>query len=75
MYKIRANVDADERKLSYLRKELALTEPQQEEVKQTEEDSVERLTAAEQAMQAWQQSWESFNQGAAQAQNKAQVQQ
>ena len=75
LYKIRANVDADERKLSDLRKELALTEPQQEEVKQTEEDSVERLTAAEQAMQAWQQSWESFNQGAAQAQNKAQVQQ
>ena len=26
-------------------------------------------------MQAWQQSWEAFNQGAAQAQNKAQVQQ
>jgi chromosome segregation protein len=74
-YKIRANIDADERKLSDLRSELALTEPQQEEVKQTEEDSVERLAAAEQAMQAWQQSWESFNQGAAQAQNKAQVQQ
>jgi chromosome segregation protein len=74
-YKIRADIDSDQRKLGELRHELAQTEPQQAQVRETEEASGLHLTAAEQSMQAWQQSWEAFNQGAAQAQNKAQVQQ
>ncbi len=74
-YKIRADIDADQRKLGELRHELAQTEPQQEQVRETEEASGVQLTEAEQGMQAWQQSWEAFNQSAAQAQNKAQVQQ
>jgi chromosome segregation protein len=74
-YKVRADIDADQRKLGELRHELNQTEPQQEQVQQTEEASAEQLSDAEQAMQVWQQNWETFNQGAAEAQNKAQVQQ
>ncbi|MFT4632615.1 MAG: chromosome segregation protein [Candidatus Pseudothioglobus sp.] len=74
-YKVRADIDADQRKLGELRHELSQTEPQQAEVQQTEEASGEHLSDAEHAMQAWQQNWETFNQGAADAQNKAQVQQ
>jgi chromosome segregation protein len=74
-YKVRADIDADQRRLGELRHELSQTEPQQEQVQQTEEASGEHLSDAEQAMQVWQQTWEAFNQGAAEAQNKAQVQQ
>jgi chromosome segregation protein len=74
-YKVRADIDADQRKLGELRHELSQTEPQQEQVQQTEEASADHLSDTEQAMQVWQQTWEAFNQGAAEAQNKAQVQQ
>ena len=47
-YKIRADIDADQRKLGELRHELAQTEPQQEQVRETEEVSGLQLTDAEQ---------------------------
>ena len=74
-YKIRADIDSDQRKLGELKHELSQTAPQQDQVKAVETASGEQLANAEQAMQDWQQTWERFNQGAAESQNKGEVQQ
>ncbi|MEX2326820.1 MAG: AAA family ATPase, partial [Pseudomonadales bacterium] len=46
-YKIRSDIDGDERKIAGLREELARTEPQRSVVEETEEASGNRLAAAE----------------------------
>jgi chromosome segregation protein len=74
-YKIRADIDSDQRKLGELKHELLQTEPQQNQVRETESASNEDLTAAEQAMAEWQVNWDEFNRIAAESQNKGQVQQ
>ena len=74
-YKIRSDIDNDQRRLGELRHELGQTEPRQDEVRLSEETSGGQLIEAEQAMQAWQQNWEEFNILSAQSQNKGQVQQ
>ena len=74
-FKIRADIDADQRKLGELKHELSQTEPQQSEIKEIEEASVSLLAETEQSMQTWQENWETFNQAAAQSQNQGQVQQ
>ncbi|MGK0342871.1 MAG: chromosome segregation protein, partial [Candidatus Azotimanducaceae bacterium] len=74
-YKIRADIDSDQRKLGELKHELAQTEPQQNQVRELETASQDHLTAAEQAMQEWQGNWDEFNHIAAESQNKGQVQQ
>lgn len=74
-YKIRADIDNDQRKLGELKHELAQTEPQQNQVQQVESESTLQLAAAEEAMQEWQTNWDEFNRLAAEAQNKGQVQQ
>ncbi|MEX0941592.1 MAG: chromosome segregation protein SMC [Pseudomonadales bacterium] len=74
-YKIRSDIDGDERKIAGLREELARTEPQRSVVEETEEASGNRLAAAEQAMQAWQHAWDEFNQTAAASRNRGEVQQ
>ena len=74
-YKIRADIDSDQRKLGELKHELAQTEPQQNLVRETESASSEYLTAAEEAMAEWQTNWDEFNRIAAESQNKGQVQQ
>ncbi len=75
LYKIRADIDGDQRKLVTLREELSETAPRQSEVQETEEVSGTRLGAAEQAMRTWQQDWDEFNQRAAESRNKGEVQQ
>ena len=74
-YKIRADIDSDQRKLGELKHELLQTEPQQNQVRETESASNEDLTAAEQAMAEWQVNWDEFNRISAESQNKGQVQQ
>lgn len=74
-YKIRADIDSDQRKLGELKHELAQTEPQQNQVRDLETASHDHLAAAEQAMQEWQVNWDEFNHIAAESQNKGQVQQ
>ncbi len=74
-YKVRADIDGDQRKLGELQAELANTEPQQSQVQETEDASSQRLQAAEQAMQTWQQTWDEFNTNAADARNRGEVQQ
>lgn len=74
-YKIRADIDSDQRKLGELKHELAQTEPQQNQVQEVESESARMLAEAEQAMQAWQNNWDEFNRLAAESQNKGQVQQ
>ncbi|MFT6436991.1 MAG: chromosome segregation protein [Candidatus Azotimanducaceae bacterium] len=74
-FKIRSDIDHDQRKLGELRHELSQTEPRQDEVRESEETSGGQLIEAEQAMQEWQQNWEEFNILSAQSQNQGQVQQ
>ena len=74
-YKIRADIDSDQRKLGELKHELAQTEPQQNQVQQVQSESMQQLAAAEEAMQQWQANWDEFNRLAAESQNKGQVQQ
>ena len=72
-HKIRADIETDRRKLAELRTTLAETEPHQAEIQATEAASGSRLYAAEQEMQAWQKTWEEFNQRAAEARNRGEV--
>ncbi|MDZ7684994.1 MAG: chromosome segregation protein SMC [Gammaproteobacteria bacterium] len=74
-YKIRGDIDGDQRKLGELQNELASAEPKQSEVKETEDASSARLQAAEEAMRKWQEAWDEFNQSAAEARNQGEVQQ
>ena len=69
-YKIRADIDSDQRKLGELKHELAQTEPQQNQVQQVQSESMQQLAAAEEAMQQWQANWDEFNRLAAESQNK-----
>lgn len=55
--------------------ELLEMEPELEMIQEAEEDSGEALQHAEDAMQAWQQSWDDFNHSAAEPRQKAEVQQ
>ncbi|MBL4679923.1 MAG: chromosome segregation protein SMC [Pseudomonadales bacterium] len=74
-FKIRADIDTDQRKLGELKHELSQTQPQQDQVKALEADSVDQLNEAEEAMRNWQVSWEAFNHQSAQSQNQGEVQQ
>ena len=51
-YKIRADIDSDQRKLGELKHELTQTEPQQNQIREVEEASVNLLAETEQAMQS-----------------------
>lgn len=55
--------------------ELLELEPELDLVKAAEENSGDSLIASEEAMQAWQTEWDSFNQRAAEPRQKAEVQQ
>ncbi|HKI74036.1 MAG TPA: chromosome segregation protein SMC, partial [Pseudomonadales bacterium] len=72
-HKIRADIDGDQRKLAELKAQLIATEPQQEAIRETEAASGSRLYAAEQAMHAWQQTWDEFNNRASEARNRGEV--
>lgn len=55
--------------------ELAMLEPEIELLQEGESDASERLLEAEDAMQRWQSDWDTFNHGAMDAKQQAQVQQ
>lgn len=71
--KIGADIDSDKDKLAQLRQDLTETEPRQAEVQETQTASGSRLYDVEQEMQAWQQTWDEFNQRAAEARNRGEV--
>ena len=57
----------DERRLNSLQQELARVEPHYSKARELADSSVEGLREAEQAMQAWQQAWQTFSSDAASA--------
>lgn len=70
-----AHLVADKDKVEAWEMELMEIEPELEMLKATEDDSAELLQEAEDAMQNWQQDWDSFNQTAAEPRQRAEVQQ
>ncbi|MBO6565137.1 MAG: chromosome segregation protein SMC [Pseudomonadales bacterium] len=73
--KVKSDLEADERQLAGFRQEMEGTAPQQDEVQSLEKASAERLLAAEQNMQRWQEEWDGFNEEAAATRQRAEVQQ
>jgi chromosome segregation protein len=70
-----AHLSHDQTLLATLAEELDMLGPEQETSMAAAEESAIALEEAEQAMQAWQQNWESFNQRSAAPQREADVQQ
>ncbi len=68
------HLNEDTQKLELWREELARIEPEYERLKSCSTLSGEAFTAAEAAMQNWQQSWDRFNQEAIEPQKSAEVQ-
>jgi chromosome segregation protein len=73
--KVRADLAADEGMLDQFRADLNNASPRRDEILSVEKASGERLFAAEQAMQRWQEEWDNFNQGAAETRQRGEVQQ
>ena len=69
------NLFIDTQKTEAWEEELLELEPELELVKAAEETSGESLIDAEEAMQRWQNDWDSFNQRAAEPRQRAEVQQ
>ncbi len=69
------NLSLDTQKVEAWEEELLDLEPELELVKAAEETSSESLIDAEEAMQRWQNEWDSFNQRAAEPRQRAEVQQ
>jgi len=69
------NLLIDSQKAEGWEEELLVIEPDLEMVKAAEEGSNEVLLNAEEAMQRWQNEWDSFNQRASEPRQKAEVQQ
>jgi chromosome segregation protein len=65
----------DEAELEQLNEELLEIEPELEMLSAGEEEAAEQLLQAEELMQQWQQSWDSFNQQAQKPRQQAEVQQ
>ncbi len=68
-------LNADEEQIKSLTAEIAELEPELERIKAIEDVSGEALSAAEEAMQHWQNEWDTFNQRAAEPRQQAQVEQ
>jgi len=66
---------SDKTKLENWQEELLAIEPELEMIQHTEEQSTEVLGAAEEAMHDWQSRWDTFNSTAADARQRAEVQQ
>jgi len=73
--KVRADLEADEQQLTGFRSELTSASPRQDEIQSLERASAERLVAAEQSMQSWQEQWDNFNLTAAETRQSSEVQQ
>ena len=73
--KVQGDLQLDQQQIAGLRRDLAATEPQQEQIRSVEKESGEQLFAAEQAMQSWQTEWDAFNQAAADSRQRGEVEQ
>ncbi len=73
--KVRSDLDGDIRQLQQLRANLSDATPKQQEVMSLEQHSGQRLLSAEQAMHAWQEEWDTFNQQAAETRQRGEVEQ
>ena len=71
----REELDLDLKKITQLDTELRSISPELEAAQAVEVESSQRLEAAEQALQRWQQEWDEFNQRAAQPRQTAEVEQ
>ena len=69
----RDHCQQDEQSLKELNQLLAEDEPKLQDVRSQEKVAVEQLTKAEQAMQNWQNEWDSFNQKSTEPAQSAQV--
>lgn len=72
---LQQHIEDDKARLEDVTQSIEDKQPLLESLKKTQEDSASRLSNAEKAMQDWQQSWESFNQQAAESSQAAQVEQ
>ncbi|MFP6806326.1 MAG: chromosome segregation protein SMC [Pseudomonadales bacterium] len=73
--KVHIDLEGDEILLANYRREIADTEPKQEEIKLHEEASSVRLLESEESMQVWQNEWDEFNHAAADSRQSGEVQQ
>ncbi len=69
------HLEDDQRKLLAWEEELQTLSPELEMLQAVEEESAQTLLSAEEAMHAWQQRWDEFNQSAAEPRQQAEVQQ
>lgn len=69
------HLQQDTEALSELLEEFEELSPRLEEIYETEQTLAEQLVESENAMQRWQSEWDHFNQGAAEPQRQAEVQQ
>ncbi|WP_426416787.1 chromosome segregation protein SMC [Aestuariirhabdus sp. LZHN29] len=69
------HLEADVALVERLEAELVELEPEVELVRETEEEATLTLESAEEAMQDWQQQWDSFNQRASEPRQRAEVEQ
>lgn len=72
---VQADIRADEAELSRLQREISDLGPEQDEIRALEQASSAELMVAEEAMQAWQLSWDEFNQQVAERRQQAEVEQ
>ncbi|MCX2833893.1 chromosome segregation protein SMC [Microbulbifer thermotolerans] len=68
-------LEADREKSAQFEAELEMVTPDLELAQAAEEESAQKLLAAEDAMREWQNEWDQFNQGASGSRQKAEVQQ
>jgi len=69
------HINQDEKQINDVKNELAILTPDLERLDIEVEQAAERLQLAEDAMQDWQQDWDSYQQSAAQLTQKAEVEQ
>lgn len=67
------NLEQDARRIEELEYALSTVGPEQETARARDEAAAVALEQAEQAMQAWQQEWDAFNQDAAEPRRRAEV--
>lgn len=74
MAQVQHILQEDQDKQQQWQEELIMLEPELELLTEAEEESALQLETQEQAMQQWQQTWDSFTQSASQSQQKAEIQ-
>lgn len=71
--RVQADIEKDRASLADIQSQLANAEPEQREASERQQNSSDELLAAEQAMQAWQVSWDTFNTEASETRNRGEL--